>query len=338
MDEKDLEEINRRIIAKQVQNGGTISKKEIQEIYDAYKLEILAKSVGNLEGVDLSGEEGSIGDDVQLSTDEDVAAALAQVQSADIAPLGSLGGSSDPNKKTHPRRVVSNIKAHIDKGAYTLPSLPSHIEGGGWTSSTVYEGAYLVDEYQRITETQNYTYENSASAIEVYKSMAGNPAEQKAFLYFLEDHAFYGNSEPSAMALAGHTLDSSDYAAINSFLLASEGAGLTWRAYAKIVAKQPEILKDKPKSGGQQFSNAKDISYDAHRYAMATLGRPLTKAELKASIAWVQQQQAKATGSEAPASREVLTMEAVRDRAPQEAAVYGLGQALDMIFRSAGKV
>lgn len=360
--EEDILEIKKRIAEFQEKNG-QISRAQVNQIINAYVTEKSAP------------EDADVLSDAETTFLEgDTLSAYIDLKTAEHNELfGPLMGDQ-PAVSGYPTRVVGNTPSNMKAGARMLPYTPSHIEGGGrfvgpgfapseWADSiegdepslsvkkgkptwaaknrlvgkTIYEGENLVDEFGKITDITNYEYEKGVSAIETYASMASNPAQQKAFLYLLEDHGFYGEGEPSSMALAGHTLDSNDVYAINDFLLSSAQRGLTWGAYARIVASQPEIIKDKPKSGGVQFSSAKDISYDAHRYAMATLGRPLTKEELKAAVASVQQQQAAATGSEAPASREVLTIEAVKDRAPQEAAVYGLGQALDVIFRQAGK-
>ena len=143
------------------------------------------------------------------------------------------------------------------------------------------------------------------------------------FLSKLEDKGFYQGQKPSQLALTGNSLGDTDARAFDTYITAANVAKLTPMAFVSKMMSLPSA----PSVGGTgpQISSVEAARY-LRQESFVALGRPLTPSEMKVAISYVKSQVASKVNPDVAAQEKVLTS------APEEAAVYSLGLALNGLF------
>ena len=203
-----------------------------------------------------------------------------------------------------------------------------------------YSGMNLVDENGNITQSNNtLNSDNSAGTLLFQQLKAEGRLPQ--FLQALKSSNHYGNRNPSPLALKGQGVDDSDLAAIDSFITSANLARYTPKGYLAIMEKNPGAYSGGGGSGSSvAFPNELDIARTIKQESFATLGRPMTPSEIKLAVRFVKQAYVSAGGSggEQAPSLQAAAETAVAKTSGEEAAVYGLGMALDSLFKNRGSI
>jgi hypothetical protein len=212
----------------------------------------------------------------------------------------------------------------------------------GTTQGTYnYSGMNLVDENGNITQSTNTdNTANSTSLLLFQQLKADNKLPQ--FLQALRESNHYGSSNPSALALRGQGVEQKDLAAMDSFITSANLARYTPKAYLAVMEKNPGMYSGGVGGSGSSvaFPNEQDIARTIRQESFTVLGRPMTPAEIKLAVRSVKQAYISAGGSggEQAPSLQTAAETAVAKTAGEEAAVYGLGTALDRLFKSGGSI
>lgn len=203
-----------------------------------------------------------------------------------------------------------------------------------------YSGMNLVDENGNITQSTNTDNTGNSTSMLLFQQMkADNKLPQ--FLQALRTSNHYGSSTPSALALRGQGVEQKDLAAMDSFITSANLARYTPKGYLAIMEKNPGAYSGGGGSGSSvAFPNEQDIARTIRQESFTVLGRPMTPPEIRLAVRSVKQAYISAGGSggEQAPSLQTAAETAVAKTAGEEAAVYGLGTALDRLFKSGGSI
>ena len=219
---------------------------------------------------------------------------------------------------TPPTRSVSSNQANLDAASIEKGSLRT-LHGG--VKGATYSGQLLVDENGNITQFA-YTDRTSDQAGFLFTKLK-QTGKLNLFLSKLEDKGFYQGQKPSQLALTGNSLGDTDARAFDSYIAAANAAKLTPMAFVPKMMSLPSAASTG--SGGPQISSVEAARY-LRQESFSALGRPLTESEMKAAISYVKSQVASKVNPDVAAQEKVLTA------APEEAATYSLGLALNRMF------
>jgi len=184
-----------------------------------------------------------------------------------------------------------------------------------------YDGEFLVDSNSIISRAP---YD---ARTEVYDVLYGlSPTLRKAYSNILASQGFYGESNPSA---AG-TL-SKDRTAWAEMLNAANAEGLTWDAFMQKLANTPPA---RAVGGGSKYrvTPREDIAAYLRQASLERLGRTMTKQDVDAAIAAIQQRQA---GGDAP-SLGVAAEQQVLKREPERERAFRFARAIDLAMSELG--
>lgn len=236
-----------------------------------------------------------------------------------------------------PRTVSGDFKNTIDPMT-GKPYVGLEQKRYGSNVQWTYYGTNLVDENGKITN-QNITENlNNAAANPLFQQLKLE-GKLPQFLQALKNSQHYGSRSPSQMALLGQGMTDADYTAFDSFINSANLARVTPRAYMQMMDKLP-----KAGSGGGGSGVSYPSTVETNRYlrqaSFEAFGRPMTPAEAKVAFQAVRAMYAKTSGAggESPPSLDTAAQEAVAQISGEEAAVYGLGMALDRIFANKGSI
>lgn len=111
----------------------------------------------------------------------------------------------------------------------------------------------------------------------------------------------------------------------------------TWKATYRDMTNVPATPQG-GSGGGASYSSREDMASYLRSSAFRSLGRALTKPEMDAAIARVRSAQIAASGAGGATAPTLASASdaAVLSAAPEEAAAYGLGSALDILFKKHG--
>ena len=235
-----------------------------------------------------------------------------------------------------PRTVSGDFKNTIDPmtgKAYTGLEQKRYGSNVQWT----YYGMNLVDENGKITN-QNLTDNNLNAAANPLFQQLKVEGKLPQFLQALKNSQHYGSSSPSQMALLGQGMTNADYTAFDSFINSANLARVTPRAYMQMMDKLPKAGS----GGGAGVSYPSTV--ETNRYlrqaSFEAFGRPMSPAEARVAFQAVRAMYAKTSGAggESTPSLDTAAQQAVSQASGEEAAVYGLGTALDRLFKSGGSI
>ena len=231
----------------------------------------------------------------------------------------------DTGEPTPPTRGVSSSQtnrdiASLEQGSFRI--LHGGSRSDSYANGATYSGQLLVDENGNITQyafTDNTGGNQSAFLFTKLKQSG----QLSLFLSQLEDKGFYQGNKPSQLALTGNALGDTDVRAFDSYISAANIAKYTPMAFVSRMMSLPSAPSTG--SGGPQISSVEAARY-LRQESFSALGRPLTESEMKAAISYVKSQVASKVNPDVAAQEKVLTA------APEEAAVYSLGLALNGLF------
>lgn len=184
-----------------------------------------------------------------------------------------------------------------------------------------YEGEFLVDQNGLVARAPYDPRQDT------YNTLYGvKDAERATYLDLLATRGFYGSSKPSATG----TL-SKDRTAWGEMLTLANAEGLTWEAYLSKMASQPPV---RSLGGGQRarVTPKEDIEAYLRQASLERLGRTMSRKDVDAAIAAIQQQEAAGTGPSlgTAAEQQVVQAEPERERA------YRFARAIDLAMGELG--
>lgn len=236
------------------------------------------------------------------------------------------------------RSVVADSKNLIDP---LTGKAIKEISRGTSQGTYNYSGMNLVDENGYITQSTNTDNTGNSVSMVLFQQMKAD-GKLPQFLQALKSSNHYGNSNPSPNALKGTGIDQQDLAAFDSFITSANLARYTPKAYLAIMQKNPGAYSGGGGGSGSSiaYPNELDMSRTVRQESFAVLGRPPTPQEIKVALRFIKQSYASAGGSggEQAPSLQAATEAAVSKSSGEEAAVYGLGMALDRIFANKGSI
>lgn len=239
------------------------------------------------------------------------------------------------------RPIVGDVKNLIDPLTQKpYPGVTQSQRRGSMAGTYNYSGMNLVDENGRITQSTNTDNTGNSVSMLLFQQMKAD-GKLPQFLQALKSSNHYGNSNPSPNALKGTGIDQQDLAAFDSFITSANLARYTPKAYLAIMQKNPGAYSGGGGSGSSvAYPNELDMSRTVRQESFAVLGRPPTPQEIKVALRFIKQSYASAGGSggEQAPSLQAATEAAVSKSSGEEAAVYGLGMALDRIFANKGSI
>jgi hypothetical protein len=254
-----------------------------------------------------------------------------------VGSTTDIGAMQQEQMAAIPRTVSGDFKNTIDPmtgKAYAGLEQKRYGSNVQWT----YYGMNLVDEGGKITN-QGLT-DNSGNA-------AANPLFQQLkmegklpqFLQALKNSQHYGSKSPSQMALLGQGMTDTDYAAFDSFVNSANLARVTPRAYMQMMDKLPKAGGGGG-GGGVSYPSTVETNRYLRQASFEAFGRPMSPAEARVAFQAVRAMYAKTSGAggESPPSLDTAAQQAVSQASGEEAAVYGLGTALDRLFKSGGSI
>jgi hypothetical protein len=235
------------------------------------------------------------------------------------------------------RSVVADSKNLIDP---LTGKAIKEISRGTSQGTYNYSGMNLVDENGFITQSTNTDNTGNSVSMVLFQQMKAD-GKLPQFLQALKSSNHYGDRNPSALALRGQGIEQSDLAAFDSFITSANLARYTPKAYLAIMEKNPGAYSGGGGGGSSvAFPNELDIARTIKQESFATLGRPMTPPEIKLAVRFVKQAYVAAGGSggEQAPSLQAAAETAVAKTSGEEAAVYGLGMALDSLFKNRGSI
>lgn len=218
-----------------------------------------------------------------------------------------------------PTRSVSSSQANLDAAAIEKGSLRT-LHGG--VKGAIYSGQLLVDENGNITQFPSTDNTGGNQSVFLFQKLK-QTGQLSLFLSKLEDKGFYQGQKPSQLALSGNNLGDTDARAFDSYITAANIAKLTPMAFVPKMMSLPSAASTG--SGGPKISSVEAARY-LRQESFSALGRPLTESEMKAAVSYVKSQVASSVNPDVAAQEKVLTS------APEEAATYSLGLALNRMF------
>jgi hypothetical protein len=258
----------------------------------------------------------------------------------DEAAAATSGSSALPPpvvapEYTYSSRFVSNTAenrrlAGETKGVRS-PYL-SQTPGG----TVVYTGELLVDENNNLTPKTRYD-QNDVNY--EYYAWAQRKDVLASTLKFLKDYGYYPNGKsPSANALAGVGLETSDAGAIDAFFTQAWVQGKTYKKWMlERMAGVPPVATS---GTGKQISvtSPEDISRQYLDASFRILGRAATQKEMQSAINWIQsQERARAAGGSVdPMSLGTAAQTRAEQASPGEAVAYKVGTAINELMGMLG--
>lgn len=262
----------------------------------------------------------------------------AQTQEQELQDIESMiGGSSTgpfsgtayvfPARKVNPTPENMRLAANDKSGR-----LHSTRTAGGLVAW--FDGDQLINENGDIERGQ---YDVSGKDVMSEYMTLTDPVKRSEFFSTLRDYDFYGDQKPSALALSGRGLTSTDENAIQKFLNYSSGQGRTWRAVMPLLQGQ---VKSNTAGGGRAVSvvSTEDATRAFREESLRLLGRMPTKQEIRAAVGAIQARERSrgAGGAMDAPSLSTAAQEQARAAAPGEAAAQAAGQAMNQIFALLG--
>jgi hypothetical protein len=292
-----------------------------KELFDAYVIEVTGQNSDALEAkaeLPLTPQEEKNQDTEMVGTYE-----------------AAQPGANLVDKTQYRARTVNISPANAAAGAV--------IKGANRTQDGrgEYSGSNLVDESRDVANRGVYDLSPSGGdAAAVYWEIANGDKTGGAineFLATLKNYKYYGDGKPSDLANSRGGFEAKDINAIAGFLELSNNNMLTWKAQLAQTKKVPPG----PSSGSgtaPSYSSREDMASYLRSAAFKNLGRALTQQEMDTAIKNIRAGQVAASGAGGVTAATLTSSSeaAVQTAAPGEAAAYGLGAALDILFKKHG--
>ena len=241
------------------------------------------------------------------------------------------------DKTEYKTRAVNLTPANIAAGAIKY-GVNMALPGSGVGR---YSGSNLVDENSNVSPRGVYdTSLSGTDAANVYYEIINKDktgASITEFLETLRDYQYYGDGKPSELAKSNGGVEAKDLNAIAAFLDRSNNNMVTWKAELINMKKGPKIGSSGSGSA-PSYSSKEDMASYLRSAAFSNLGRALTQQEMDTAIKNIRAGQVAASGAGGAMAPTLASSSeaAVQTAAPGEAAAYGLGAALDILFKSQG--
>ena len=294
-----------------------------QQLWEEYKEEVAGKNS------DAAGKKA----DAPLSPQEE------KTQSQEfVDTFNTQVAANAPvvDKTKYKTRAVNLTSANLAAGAIKY-GVNMALPGSGVGR---YSGSNLTDESGNVASRGIYDTTNSSDAANVYYEIINKDKTGAAITEFLEtlrNYKYYGDGKPSDLAKSKGGVEAKDLNAIAGFLDRSNNAMLTWKAELINMKKVPPG----PSSGSgtaPSYSSREDMASYLRSAAFSNLGRALTQQEMDTAIKNIRAGQVAASGAGGVTAATLTNSSeaAVQAAAPGEAAAYGLGAALDILFKKHG--
>ena len=302
----------------------TFTTKLNQELWEDYKEEVAGKNS------DAAGEKA----DAPLSPQEEKTQSQEFVDTFNTADAANAPLVDKTKYKT---RAVNLTSANLAAGAIKY-GVNMALPGSGVGR---YSGSNLTDESGNVASRGIYdTTASGSDAANVYYEIINKDKTGAAITEFLEtlrNYQYYGDGKPSELAKSKGGVEAKDLNAIAGFLDRSNNAMLTWKAELINMKKLPPVGS----SGGgtaPSYSSREDMASYLRSAAFSNLGRALTQQEMDTAIKNIRAGQVAASGAGGVTAATLTNSSeaAVQTAAPGEAAAYGLGAALDILFKKHG--
>jgi hypothetical protein len=272
----------------------------------------------------------------QTNADGDIATVKKELSQAESQlNISQNVGPYEGTAYVFPSRKINYTANNIKQAAYSKTGRIHNLSGVGGVSGTTsyYDGDLLVNAAGDIERGQ---YDVTGRDILGEYSSITNPVERSEFFSTLKNYDFYGDGKPSALALAGRGLTSTDENAIQKFLNYSSGQGKTWRTVMPLLQGQVKSNG----GGGRAVSvvSTEDATRVFREESLRLLGRMPTQQEIRAAVGAIQSRERSrgAGGSMDAPSLSTAAQEQARRTAPGEAAAQAAGQAMNQIFALLG--
>jgi len=271
---------------------------------------------------------------VALTPEEETAAAAELVKTYQDNLNATVPQVDKTEYKT---RAVNLTPANLAAGAIKY-GVNMALPGSGFGR---YSGSNLTDENGDVTSRGIYdTSASGADAANVYYEIINKDKTGAAITEFLEtlkDYQYYGDSKPSELAKSKGGVEAKDLNAIAGFLDRSNNNMVTWKAELINMKKGPKIGSS-GSGTAPSYSSREDMASYLRSAAFSTLGRALTQQEMDTAIKNIRAGQVAASGTGGAMAPTLASSSeaAVQAAAPGEAAAYGLGAALDILFKKQG--
>ena len=302
----------------------TFTPKLNQQLWEDYIKDISEKNS------EAAGEKA----DAPLSPEEE------KTQSQEFLDAwGEADASNMPqvDKTKYKTRAVNLTPANLAAGAIKY-GVNMALPGSGVGR---YSGSNLVDENMDVSPRGVYdTGITGTDAANVYYEIINKDktgASITEFLETLRDYQYYGDGKPSELAKSNGGVEAKDLNAIAAFLDRSNNNMVTWKAELINMKKGPKIGSSGSGSA-PSYSSKEDMASYLRSAAFSNLGRALTQQEMDTAIKNIRAGQVAASGAGGAMAPTLASSSeaAVQTAAPGEAAAYGLGAALDILFKSQG--
>lgn len=214
---------------------------------------------------------------------------------------------------------------------------PSPNIGRSPNGTLFYTGELLVDENGNLTPKTRYD-QNDVNY--EYYAWAQKKDTLASTLKFLKDYGYYPSGKsPSANALSGVGLETSDASAIDAFFSQAWVQGKTYRKWMlERMAGIPPVAQSG--GSGKQISvtSPEDISRQYLDASFRILGRAATPKEMQSAINWIQsQERARAAGGSVdPMSLGTAAQTRAEQVSPGEAVAYKVGTAINELMNMLG--
>jgi hypothetical protein len=323
------EELNAKVLEWERKKGRKATQGDVDDIYQ----QMLSDNSGQTDAEKKAEEARK----KQPLTENNRSAYIKQLTS------GTAATTAVTEQPAIPRAIVGDVKNIID------PVTQKPLEGvmqsqrrGSMAGSYNYSGMNLVDENNRIVNQTITDNSGGAAANLLFQQMkADNKLPQ--FLQALKSSNHYQSKSPSNLAVSGKGMTDTDYAAIDSFINSANLARYTPKGYLKQMEISPSsfsVVSSGGSGSSAAYPNRMDTVRTLRDESFRVLGRPMTPQEIKAAVGFVNHAyiSAGAAGGEQAPSLQSAAEVAVSKTAGEEAAVYGLGTALDRIFKRGGSI
>ncbi|ANH49352.1 hypothetical protein uvFWCGRAMDCOMC429_029 [Freshwater phage uvFW-CGR-AMD-COM-C429] len=241
------------------------------------------------------------------------------------------------DKTKYKTRAVNLTPANLAAGAIKY-GVNMALPGSGVGR---YSGSNLTDESGNVASRGIYdTSPSGSDAANVYYEIINKDKTGAAITEFLEtlrNYQYYGDSKPSELAKSKGGVEAKDLNAIAAFLDRSNNSMLTWKAELINMKKGPAVGSS-GSGTAPSYSSREDMASYLRSAAFKNLGRALTQQEMDTAIKNIRAGQVAASGAGGVTAATLTNSSeaAVQTAAPGEAAAYGLGAALDILFKKHG--
>ena len=302
----------------------TLTPKLNQQLWEDYLGEISDKNAdaaGTKADAPLSPQE-------EQGQDKELLDAYNTAQAASVPQV---------DKTEYKTRAVNLTPANLAAGAIKY-GVNMALPGSGVGR---YSGSNLIDESGNVASRGKYdTSVSGADASNVYYEIINKDKTGAAITEFLEtlrNYQYYGDGKPSELAKSKGGVEAKDLNAIAGFLDRSNNAMLTWKAELINMKKGPAVGSS-GSGTAPSYSSREDMASYLRSAAFKNLGRALTQQEMDTAIKNIRAGQVAASGAGGVTAATLTNSSeaAVQTAAPGEAAAYGLGAALDILFKKQG--